>query len=256
VYLVGAGPGDPELLTVKAQRLLAGADVVVYDRLVPPAILERIRPGAPRIYVGKANGRHTLPQEEINDLLVTLARGGRRVVRLKGGDPFIFGRGSEETAHLARHGVAFEVVPGITAAAGCAAALGLPLTQRGVANGIRFVTGHACGDADLDLNWESLADPDTTLVVYMGLANIGPICRRLVAAGLAPDTPAIAVASGTTPDQAVCHASLEDLPARIEAVALASPVVIFIGRAAGLADLNAMTAEDDAAAPLERSGHG
>lgn len=256
VYLVGAGPGDPELLTVKAQRLLGEADVVVYDRLVPPAILELVRPGVPRIYVGKADGCHTLPQDEINGLLVTLARAGRRVVRLKGGDPFVFGRGSEETAHLARHGVAFEVVPGITAAAGCAAALGLPLTHRGVANGIRFVTGHACDNAELDLNWDSLADPETTLVVYMGHANVEPICHRLIAAGLAPDTPAIAVSNGTTPAQTVCCASLADLTARVEAAELASPVLIFIGRTAGMADVFAATDADEAVVPLELSGHG
>jgi len=255
VYLVGAGPGDPELLTVKAQRLLSEADVVVYDRLVSPAVLALVRPGTTRIYAGKANGHHTLDQEEINALLTALARAGRKVVRLKGGDPFIFGRGSEEAAYLSAHGIRFEVVPGITAAAGCAAALGVPLTHRGVANGVRFVTGHGRPGHDLDLNWRSLADPDTTLVVYMGLANLAPICRNLIDAGLDPETPALAVSRGTTPEQKTCQAPLSNLAEAVAEKGLKSPVLIFIGRAAGLCAMLTPASAEDLGAPA-RVGHG
>jgi uroporphyrin-III C-methyltransferase len=229
VYLVGAGPGDPELLTVKAHRLLGEADVVVYDRLISPAVLDLIRPGAARIYVGKADGRHTLPQDEINDLLVRLARGDRQVVRLKGGDPFIFGRGGEEAAHLAAHGVPCQVVPGITAAAGCAAALGVPLTHRGVAESVRLVTGHIRNNGELDLDWSGLADPDTTLVIYMGLGSIERICHHLIIDGLAAETPALAVSKGTTPDQNYCRATLASLAAAVTASRLEAPLLVFIG---------------------------
>jgi uroporphyrin-III C-methyltransferase len=230
VYLVGAGPGDPELLTVKAARLLERADAVVYDRLVGDGVLDLVPRGAMRVFVGKASSAHHLRQEEINDLLLRLARPGRVVVRLKGGDPFVFGRGSEEAAHLARHGVPFAVIPGITAAAGCAAAAGIPLTHRGVATGVRFLTGHCRAGAGLDLNWQSLADPRTTLVVYMGLANLPEICARLIAAGLPAETPAAAIASGTTPEEKVCAAPLSDLPERVRAAALEAPVLFIIGR--------------------------
>jgi uroporphyrin-III C-methyltransferase/precorrin-2 dehydrogenase/sirohydrochlorin ferrochelatase/uroporphyrin-III C-methyltransferase len=236
VHLIGAGPGDPDLLTVKALRLLQGADAVVYDRLISPAILELVPPGATRIYVGKARGRHTLPQDEINALLVKLARGGRRVVRLKGGDPFVFGRGSEEAEHLARQGIAFEVVPGVTAASGCAAGFGIPLTHRGLASGVRFVTGHCRDGRTLELNWASLADPDTTLVIYMGLATLPTISRRLIEAGLPPDTPAAAIAGGTMPGQTLCRGTLASLPARAAARALTAPVLIVVGRVVALAE--------------------
>jgi uroporphyrin-III C-methyltransferase/precorrin-2 dehydrogenase/sirohydrochlorin ferrochelatase/uroporphyrin-III C-methyltransferase len=230
VYLVGAGPGDPELLTVKAARLLERADAVVYDRLVSDAVLDLVPRGTMRIYVGKATGAHHLSQDEINELLLRLARPGRVVVRLKGGDPFIFGRGSEEAAYLARHSVPFAVVPGITAAAGCAAAAGIPLTHRGLATGVRFLTGHCCAGRGLELDWQSLADPETTLVVYMGLANLPEISARLIAAGLPAATPAAAIASGTTPEQRVCSATLGDLPDRMRAEGLEAPVLIVIGR--------------------------
>lgn len=236
VHLVGAGPGDPELLTVKAQRLLREAEVVVYDRLVSPAILELLPRGAARIYVGKAPDAHHMPQDRINALLVKLARAGRRVVRLKGGDPFVFGRGSEEAEVLARHGIPFEVVPGITAASGCTAALGIPLTHRGLATGVRFVTGHCRGGRELDFDWPSLADPDTTLVVYMGLANLPEISRRLIAAGLPADTPVAAIANGTTARQKVCRATLADLPDRVRESGLDAPVLTVIGRVVALAD--------------------
>jgi uroporphyrin-III C-methyltransferase len=230
VYLVGAGPGDPELLTVKATRILERADAVVFDRLVGARIMDLVPPGAMRVYVGKANQAHHLSQDEINDLLVRLARPGRVVVRLKGGDPFIFGRGSEEAAYLARHGVPFEVIPGITAASGCAAAAGIPLTHRGLATGVRFLTGHCRAGAGLDLNWASLADLNTTLVVYMGLANLGEIAGRLIAAGLPPDTPAAAIASGTTERQRLCRSRLADLAVQVAEAELEAPVLVVIGK--------------------------
>lgn len=235
VYLVGAGPGDPELITVKAQRLLREAEVVVYDRLVAPAVLDLIPVGAARISAGKATNRHPTPQGEINALLARLAESGRKVVRLKGGDPFIFGRGCEEAQYLAARGIPYEVVPGVTAASGCAASLGIPLTHRELATGVRFVTGHRCGDASLDLNWASLADPDTTLVVYMGLATLPVLARELVAAGLPADTPAAAVADGTTTCEAVVCAPLAELPERVSAAGLRPPVLVVVGRVVDLA---------------------
>jgi len=236
VYLVGAGPGDPELLTLKAHRLLNEADVVVYDRLVSAGVLDLVPPGASRIFVGKAANRHTMVQAEINKLLVKLAHAGRTVVRLKGGDPFVFGRGSEEADVLVSHGIPFEVVPGITAASGCTAALGIPLTHRGLATGVRFVTGHCRGDQPLDLNWASLADPETTLVVYMGLAHLERISRQLILHGLPADTPAVAIANGTTAGQRVCRAGLGDIAEAVAAVDLTPPVLTVIGRTVGLAD--------------------
>ncbi len=236
VSLVGAGPGDPDLLTFRALRLMQQADVVVYDRLVSRPVLDMVRLEAERIYAGKERARHALPQEDINQLLIRLARQGKRVVRLKGGDPFIFGRGSEEADFLARHDVPFEVVPGITAASGCLAALGIPLTHRGVANGVRFVTGHCGSDDELDLNWASLADPDTTLVVYMGLANMHVICTRLVESGLPAETPAVAIAHGTTPKQKICRASVGTLAETLAAAGIAAPALIVIGRVVELAD--------------------
>jgi len=254
VYLVGAGPGDPELLTVKAVRLLREADAVVYDRLISPEVMELVPPGATRIYVGKANRQHTMSQDGINELLARLACTGRRVVRLKGGDPFIFGRGSEEAEYLARRGIPFEVVPGVTAAAGCAAAVGIPLTHRGLATGVRFVTGHCREDADLDLNWHCLADPDTTIVAHMALANLPQISRELIAAGLSPSTPAAAIASGTLPSQQLCRATLADLPARVAAAGLKPPVLTVIGRVAALADV--LGVAEDEARPAQQASHG
>lgn len=230
VYLVGAGPGDPELLTIKAARILGGADAVVYDRLVSEGVLDLVPRGATRIYVGKASNAHRLSQSEINDLLVRLARPGRSVVRLKGGDPFIFGRGCEEAAHLAAHGVNFEVVPGITAASGCAAAAGIPLTHRGLATGVRFLTGHCYANGRLNLNWASLADPETTLVVYMGLANLPEISARLIDAGLPAGTPAAAIAEGTLERQRVLRTTLERLPKEVSDAGFAAPVLLVIGR--------------------------
>jgi uroporphyrin-III C-methyltransferase len=234
VYLIGAGPGDPELLTLKAARLLKTADAVVHDRLVSPEILALVAPGARMFPVGKAPKSHPVPQDEINALLVRLAGEGKCVVRLKGGDPFIFGRGSEEAFELLAAGVPFDVVPGITAAQGCAAAARVPLTHRGLASGVRYVTGHCRADMPLDLDWKSLADPDTTLVVYMGAASIGEISRKLRGAGLDAGTPALAISNGTTPRESRVLARLDTIEAATRAAAFSGPVLFFIGRVAGL----------------------
>jgi uroporphyrin-III C-methyltransferase/precorrin-2 dehydrogenase/sirohydrochlorin ferrochelatase/uroporphyrin-III C-methyltransferase len=242
VALVGAGPGDPELLTVKACRQLREADVVVYDRLVSPAILDLVPAGVQRICAGKACGRHLLSQDEINALLVRLARAGKRVVRLKGGDPFVFGRGSEEALHLAAHGIPFEVVPGITAAAGCLAAAGIPLTHRGMATGVRLITGHARENGEFEIDWRALADPSTTLVVYMALAALERFRDGLVGAGMAPGTPAIAVASGTLPEERHCRTTLAELPEAVAAAGLVAPVLVAVGAVVALGDILGSTA--------------
>jgi uroporphyrin-III C-methyltransferase/precorrin-2 dehydrogenase/sirohydrochlorin ferrochelatase/uroporphyrin-III C-methyltransferase len=245
VFIIGAGPGDPDLLTMKAHRLLQRADVVVYDRLVSSDVLDLVPTGATRIFAGKAAGRHTMPQGEINELLLSLAQSGRRVVRLKGGDPFVFGRGSEEALHLARHGVPFEIVPGITAAAGCAAYAGIPLTHRDIAKGVQFITGHDRNGKELDVDWQSLADPETTLVIYMGLGNAPRISRELIAAGLPGTTPAAAIENGTTPEQRVRLTTLADLP---EAVAdLTAPTLLIVGEVVDLAKDLGWRVEDEPA---------
>ncbi|WP_298241805.1 uroporphyrinogen-III C-methyltransferase [uncultured Bradyrhizobium sp.] len=245
VYLVGAGPGDPELLTLKAVRALREADVVVYDRLVPPSILATIADGVLQINVGKQAAYHPVPQDEINEMLVRLARAGRTVVRLKGGDPFIFGRGSEEAAELDQAGIPYEVVPGITAAQGCAAAARMPLTHRGLASGVRYVTGHRKANEPLDLDWKSLADPDTTLVVYMGLANIDEIVRNLIAQGLPGTTPVLAVCQGTTSQESRVCTPLEALPVALKDASFSGPVLFIIGKVAGIAQER--SARNDAA---------
>jgi len=237
VYLVGAGPGDPDLLTVKALRLVQNADVVVYDRLVSDEVLALIPAGVTRIYAGKAPGRHHMPQQQISDLLVQLGRGGYQVVRLKGGDPFIFGRGSEEATTLARHHVPFEVVPGITAAAACTAYAGIPLSHRGLANDIHFITGHCRDDQPLELDWKRLADPQATLAIYMGMANLPQLCRELEAAGLPADTPAAAIENGTTRRQRRLLSRLSDLPRAANEFALRSPAMLVIGRVVELAQV-------------------
>jgi uroporphyrin-III C-methyltransferase/precorrin-2 dehydrogenase/sirohydrochlorin ferrochelatase/uroporphyrin-III C-methyltransferase len=235
VALIGAGPGDPELLTVKALRLLQAADVVVYDRLVSPAILDLIPAGTSRIFAGKIARNHHVPQPEINALLVGLARSGRRVVRLKGGDPFLFGRGGEEALCLAEHGLAFEIVPGVTSASGCSAYAGIPLTHRGLSHGVRFVTGHAQEDTALDLDWRALADADTTLVIYMGRIHVRRIAAELIAHGLAAGTPAAAIVNGTRPDQVTLTTTLGELPSCIEGLDMAAPTLIVVGRVVALA---------------------
>ncbi len=257
VYLVGAGPGDPELLTRKAHRLLLEADVVVYDRLVSEEILALIPTGTPRISVGKQPKSHPIPQDAINAMLVRLARDGRVVVRLKGGDPFLFGRGSEEAAFLRDHGVRCEAVPGVTSASGCAAAVGFPLTHRGVASGVRLVTGHCRNDAELDLDWRGLADPDTTLVVYMGVANLPQIVVRLIAHGLAETTPAAAICNGTRPQQRHVTASLGDIARATADAGFDGPVLVVIGRVVGLIDTLGLSraAPRLAAAPLSDARH-
>ena len=253
VYLVGAGPGDPDLLTVKARRLIETVDAVIYDKLVSPAIIDLIPVGTTRIFAGKQAKNHFMPQEEINALLVDLARAGRRVMRLKGGDPFVFGRGGEEALHLSEHGIPFEVVPGITSSAGCAAYAGIPLTHRHLAHGVRFVTGHTQNADGLDLNWESLADPDTTLVVYMGLTNVREIAARLIAAGLPADTPACAINQGTRPEQKVLQSSLQTLPDDIASHQITGATLLVIGKVVGLADQLAWFASSEDLAAIAQS---
>lgn len=236
VCLVGAGPGDPELLTRRAYDLIQKADVVVYDRLVSPEILTLIRAGTARINVGKQPQCHPIPQNEINELLVSLSRSNRLVVRLKGGDPFLFGRGSEEAIHLQKCGVPYAVVPGITSASGCASAAGIPLTHRGLSSGVRFVTGHCREDKELDLDWRGLADPDTTLVIYMGAANMAQISIRLMTHGLPASTPVAAISHGTTPRQQRVCSTLGEVASAVGEAGLPSPLMFVVGRVVEIAD--------------------
>lgn len=235
VYVVGAGPGDPDLLTVKAARLLQQAEVVVFDRLVSPEILNLVPIGTTRIYAGKGPNKHHLQQEQINALLAGLARSGRTVVRIKGGDPYIFGRGSEETKYLAYHHIPFEVVPGITAASGGSAYAGIPLTHRGLATSVRYLTGHLRDGMDLELNWQSLIDLNTTLVVYMGLTNFERIAAKLINHGLDAFTPAAAIQNATTPRQQKVVGNLKNLAAKVREAGLSAPVIFIIGRVVSLA---------------------
>lgn len=234
VALVGTGPGDPELLTVRALRLLRSADVLLYDNLVSAEIMALVPEGCERIYVGKRRSDHAMRQESINALLVEQARAGKRVVRLKGGDPFIFGRGGEEIETLSAQGIRFQVVPGITAALGVAAYAGIPLTHRDFAQACVFVTGHL-KNGTMDLDWPALARPGQTVVCYMGFLGLDELCRQLSAHGLPPDTAAAIVQQGTTEAQRVVIGNLHTLPALAEAARLRAPTLIIVGQVVSLA---------------------
>ena len=233
VSLVGAGPGDPDLLTLKALRALQRADVIYYDNLVSPAVLERSRRDANRVYVGKRRAFAGTRQSDINARLLADAQQGLRVARLKGGDPFIFGRGGEEIETLRRHGIDFEVIPGITAALGCAACAGIPLTHRDWAQSVRFVTGHLRDDV-VNLDWPELAKPDQTLVVYMGLAGLRQLSARLIEHGMDPDTPSATISRGTLEDQAVVAAPISGLAHAVERADVPGPTTTIIGRVVDL----------------------
>lgn len=236
VFLVGAGPGDPGLLTVRAAELLAQADVVVHDGLVPIALLDRARSGAEIVYAGKkrGDGSSTLTQRAIEALLIDRARAGKLVVRLKGGDPMIFGRGSEEAEVLRAAGLHVTYVPGITSAQGAAASTGVPLTHRGLATGVRYVTGHRARDAALDLDWASLASEDTTLVVYMGAANIAEIALQLMRHGMPAPLPVLAISAATTPREARILSTLGQIGTDVAMARPEAPVLFIIGHVAGM----------------------
>ena len=235
VYLVGAGPGDPDLLTFRALRLMQQADVALYDRLVHPSIIDLIRRDAEKIYVGKQRDNHTVRQEEINALLVKYAKEGKRVLRLKGGDPFIFGRGGEEIDSLVDNNISFQVVPGITSASGCSAYSGIPLTHRDHAQSCIFVTGHL-KEGKLDLNWEKLIQPNQTIVFYMGLVSIDIICSQLIKFGLDPKTPCALVEQGTTRNQKVYTSTVDEMNNLVEQEKPSAPTIFIIGHVVTLRD--------------------
>lgn len=235
VYLIGAGPGAADLLTFRALRLMQQADVVVYDHLVSPEVIELTRRDSEKIYVGKQRKNHALPQESINILLADLAKAGKRVARLKGGDPFIFGRGGEEIETLMQQGINFQVVPGITAASGCATYAGIPLTHRDHAQSCTFVTGHLKDDS-INLNWTQLAAPNQTIVVYMGLVGLEKICQSLIDHGSPTDLPIALIQQGTTHNQRVVTGTLSSLPAKVAGLNIAPPTLIIIGTVVTLHD--------------------
>jgi len=248
VSLVGAGPGDPELLTLRALRIMQRADAVLYDHLISPDLLELVRSDAERLFVGKEQDNHTLPQEEINALMVRLAREGKRVVRLKGGDPFVFGRGGEEIEALAEEGIAFEVVPGVTAATGAAAYAGIPLTHRDYADSCVLVTGHLKNGA-APVDWRGLVRPRQTLVVYMGVSALAQICEHLIAAGLPASTPCALVEQATLPAQRVVEATLASLAEVAREAAVRPPALLIVGE---VVRLRAKLAWFAAEAPAQR----
>ena len=233
VWLVGAGPGDPDLLTVKAARLIAQADAIIYDHLVGEGVMALARPDARCVYVGKQAAKHTLSQEAINQLLVDLANAGHAVIRLKGGDPFIFGRGGEELETLFASGIPFEVVPGVTAAAGCAAYAGFPLTHREHAQAVVFVTGHLKNHS-VDLDWPALARPKQTVVFYMAIGGAEEICRQMIAHGLPSHTPAAVIRNGTLPSQQTLLGTLDTLAHKITETGIKPPALIVVGSVVGL----------------------
>ncbi len=235
VALVGAGPGDPDLLTFRALRLMQQADVVLYDRLVSKEVLDLVRREADQIYVGKKRSFHAVRQEEINQTLADLAQQGKRVVRLKGGDPFIFGRGGEEIATLAEQGIPFQVVPGITAASGCASYAGIPLTHRDYAQSVRFVTGQL-KDGTIDLDWNILAQPQQTIVIYMGLQGLPEICEQLIKHGASSSLPVALIQQGTTVHQQVITATLTTLPKVVAAQEVHAPTLLIVGEVVSLHD--------------------
>jgi len=249
VALVGTGPGDPELLTLKAVRAIEAADLVLYDRLVSNEVLDLVGDDARLLYVGKTAGYHSRTQEEIHELLLSFAEAGANVVRLKGGDPLVFGRGGEEMDFLQQQGIRVEVIPGITSASGIAAELGIPLTHRGVATSVRFLTGHSRnGGTDPLFVAENAADPDTTLVVYMGLSTLPSLAPKLMKHGLPPNTPAVAVERGTTPQQRMVFATLKDLVDEVHSADLVSPTLIIIGKVVALSPFWVESPEQDALA--------
>ncbi|WP_038911522.1 uroporphyrinogen-III C-methyltransferase [Dickeya dadantii] len=245
VWLVGAGPGDAELLTIKALRAIQQADVVVHDRLVSADIMALVQPETLCIDVGKQQGHHALPQPQINQLLMELAQAGQRVVRLKGGDPFIFGRGGEEMDYLQQQGVTCHVVPGITAATGCAAAVGLPLTHRDCAQSVRFITGHA-RDGEPQLDWETLGVGQQTLVFYMGLSHASRLCQKLIANGLPAGTPLAIIERGTQPEQRLLTATLATLPALMARYQPQSPSLLVVGEVVRFCRHSALTVAGEA----------
>ena len=235
VYLVGAGPGDPDLLTFRAFRLMQKADVVLYDRLVDPAIMDRVRRDAERVYVGKRRSHHAVPQEEIGELMVRLAKEGKRVLRLKGGDPFIFGRGGEEIEKLAEHRIPFQVCPGVTAAAGSSAYAGIPLTHRDYAQSCVFVTGHG-REGPIDLDWASILRPRQTVAVYMGLAHLDFLAKEFLRHGADPGLPAAIIENATRPNQITVTGTISDIAAKAVAHGLRGPTIIIIGEVVTLRD--------------------
>lgn len=251
VALVGAGPGDPELLTLKALRLIETADVIVHDRLVSDEILQLAPSHVQLIDVGKSVDCHPVPQSQINAILLALGKAGLNVVRLKGGDPFMFGRGGEEMQALATAGIRCDVVPGITSAQAASAEFKAPLTHRGLATGVRFVTGHLRDNADIDVDWHGLADPKTTLVIYMGLATIGEFTRGLIARGREPSTPVLAATKATRPDADYIVAPLESIERAVREAGFQSPVIFIVGEVATLARPN-QNAEISNVAVLQR----